>query len=1014
MKNIFFIVLLFVILSVNYDTNAQSVDSTLKGMNWRNIGPNRGGRSLGIAGSSKNKYEYYFGAVGGGLWKTTDGGLNWKPITDGQLTSSSVGAVAVSESNPDIIYIGTGETAFRGNIMQGDGVYKSTDAGKTWKNIGLKNTQSIARVRIHPTNPDIVYVSALGHAFGPNEDRGVFKTIDGGKTWNKILYVNDKAGAEDLVIDPHHPEIIYASIWEVYRTPYKMWADIGTSALYKSVDGGASWTIISKNPGMPAVVGKVGVAVSPADGNRVWAIVESPEGGLYRSDDGGANWKLVNNERKLRQRAFYYSRIVADPKDKNTVYGLNVNFYKSTDGGVSFKTEIKVPHGDNHDLWIDPSDPMRLAAANDGGGTISINGGLSWTDEDFPTAQLYHITVTNDFPYQVAGAQQDNSTVALPSEDYRHRTLRTNSTKPGMGFAYEVGGGESGYITQDPKNPDIFYAGSQGALLTRINRVTGQWRDVQVYPRFFSGEEAKTLPERWQWTYPIVFSPVDPNVLFTCSQHVWKTTNEGQSWERISPDLTYNDSSTLGVSGGVITRDMNGPEIYGTVFALAPSYQDVNIIWAGSDDGLIHITKDGGKHWENITPKDMPKNTRVSIIEASHFNSGTAYVAAKRYQMNDRAPYIWKTTDFGKTWTKIITGIRSDDYVHSIREDITRAGLLYAGSEHGIWVSYNDGANWESLRLNLPDVQVSDVQVTEKDLVIGTHGRSIYILDDISPVRLKDAGIQAGLHLFKPYYAVRSVQKAVFQYYLDSTKKDLKIEILDAQGKLVNTFIGELTKTKKENGEGDEEEEDRKPKPPTIKTGLNVFEWDLKYPSASYFKGMIFWSAPVYSGPTALPGNYQVRITSGAQVVTENFEIKMDPRIKDITMADMQEKFNLAIQIRDQVTLANNAVIKIRSIKEKLNDEAKASKKGLSKKSLNLIAAISAIEENIYQVRNQSSQDPLNFPIKLNNKLASLMRVVESGDYKPTAGSYKVFDELKAELAVELNQLNKLLTDAKM
>lgn len=1014
MKNIFFIVLLFVILSVNYDTNAQSVDSTLKGMNWRNIGPNRGGRSLGIAGSSKNKYEYYFGAVGGGLWKTTDGGLNWKPITDGQLTSSSVGAVAVSESNPDIIYIGTGETAFRGNIMQGDGVYKSTDAGKTWKNIGLKNTQSIARVRIHPTNPDIVYVSALGHAFGPNEDRGVFKTIDGGKTWNKILYVNDKAGAEDLVIDPHHPEIIYASIWEVYRTPYKMWADIGTSALYKSVDGGASWTIISKNPGMPAVVGKVGVAVSPADGNRVWAIVESPEGGLYRSDDGGANWKLVNNERKLRQRAFYYSRIVADPKDKNTVYGLNVNFYKSTDGGVSFKTEIKVPHGDNHDLWIDPSDPMRLAAANDGGGTISINGGLSWTDEDFPTAQLYHITVTNDFPYQVAGAQQDNSTVALPSEDYRHRTLRTNSTKPGMGFAYEVGGGESGYITQDPKNPDIFYAGSQGALLTRINRVTGQWRDVQVYPRFFSGEEAKTLPERWQWTYPIVFSPVDPNVLFTCSQHVWKTTNEGQSWERISPDLTYNDSSTLGVSGGVITRDMNGPEIYGTVFALAPSYQDVNIIWAGSDDGLIHITKDGGKHWENITPKDMPKNTRVSIIEASHFNSGTAYVAAKRYQMNDRAPYIWKTTDFGKTWTKIITGIRSDDYVHSIREDITRAGLLYAGSEHGIWVSYNDGANWESLRLNLPDVQVSDVQVTEKDLVIGTHGRSIYILDDISPVRLKDAGIQAGLHLFKPYYAVRSVQKAVFQYYLDSTKKDLKIEILDAQGKLVNTFIGELTKTKKENGEGDEEEEDRKPKPPTIKTGLNVFEWDLKYPSASYFKGIIFWSAPVYSGPTALPGNYQVRITSGGQVVTENFEIKMDPRIKDITMADMQEKFNLAIQIRDQVTLANNAVIKIRSIKEKLNEEATASKKGLSKKSLNLIAAISAIEENIYQVRNQSSQDPLNFPIKLNNKLASLMRVVESGDYKPTAGSYKVFDELKAELAVELNQLNKLLSDAKM
>lgn len=988
---------------------AQVKDSTLKGMSWRNIGPNRGGRSLGIAGSSARKLEYYFGAVGGGLWKTTDGGLNWKPVTDGQLTSSSVGAVAVSESNPDIVYIGTGETEFRGNIMQGDGVYKSTDAGKTWKNIGLKNTQSISRVRVHPTNPDIVYVSALGHAFGPNEERGVFKTIDGGKTWNKVLYVNEKAGAEDLVIDQQNPEIIYASIWEVYRTPYKMWADVGTSALYKSTDGGASWKVISKNPGMPAVVGKIGVAVSPADGNRVWAIVESPEGGLYRSDDGGANWKLVNNERKLRQRAFYYSRIVADPKDKNTVYGLNVNFYKSTDGGVSFKTEIKVPHGDNHDLWIDPNDPMRLASSNDGGGTVSINGGLSWTDEDYPTAQLYHITVTKDFPYQVAGAQQDNTTIALPSEDYRHRAVRTNSSKPGIGFAYEVGGGESGYIAQDPKNPDIFYAGSQGALLTRINRMTGQVRDVQVYPRFFSGEEAKTLPERWQWTYPIVFSPVDPNVLFTCSQHVWKTTNEGQSWEQISPDLTYNDTATLGVSGGVITRDMNGPEIYGTVFALAPSYHDVNIIWAGSDDGLVHITKDGGKHWENITPKDMPKNTRVSIIEASHFNAGTAYIAAKRYQMDDRTPYIWKTNDFGKTWTKIITGIRADDYVHAVREDITRAGLLYAGTEHGVWVSYNDGGSWESLSLNLPDVQVSDVQVTEKDLVVGTHGRSIYVLDDISPVRTKDAGIQAGLHLFKPYYAVRTVQKAVFQYYLDSTIKDLKIEIFDAKNNLVKTFIGVLPKVKKENGEMDEDEDDRKPQPPTIKTGLNKFEWDLKYPAATNFKGMILWSAPVYAGPTAVPGNYKVAITAGGKTVSENFEIKMDPRVNDVTLADMQEKFNLSIQIRDEVSKANEAVIKIRAIKEKINGEAKAKNTTVSKANQSMITELSAIEENLYQVRNQSSQDPLNFPIKLNNKLASLMRVVESGDYKPTAGSYKVFEELKAELALEINHLDKVL-----
>jgi photosystem II stability/assembly factor-like uncharacterized protein len=990
-------------------------DSTnvLKGMTWRNIGPNRGGRSLGISGSPSRKNEYYFGAVGGGLWKTTDGGLNWKPVTDGQLTSSSVGAVAVSPSNPDIIYIGTGETEFRGNIMQGDGVYKSIDAGKTWKNIGLKNTQSISRVRVHPTNPDIVYVSALGHAFGPNEERGVFKTIDGGKTWNKVLYVNDKAGAEDLVLDPQNPETIYTSIWEVYRTPYKMWADIGTAALYKSSNGGATWQMLSKNPGMPKVVGKIGVTVSPVDSNRVWAIVESPDGGLYRSDDGGANWKLVNNERKLRQRAFYYSRIVADPKDKNSIYGLNVNFYKSTDGGVSFKTEIKVPHGDNHDLWIDPTDPMRMATSNDGGGSVSINGGLSWTDEDFPTAQLYHITTTSDFPYQVAAAQQDNSTIALPSEDYRHRAVRTNSTKAGMGFGYDVGGGESGYITQDPKNPDIFYAGSQGALLTRINRMTGQVRDVQVYPRFFSGEEAKTLPERWQWTYPIVFSPVDPKVLFTCSQHVWKTTNEGQSWEQISPDLTYNDSTTLGVSGGVITRDMNGPEIYGTVFALAPSYQDVNIIWAGSDDGLLHITKDGGKHWINITPKDMPKNTRVSIIEASHFNAGTAYVAAKRYQMDDRTPYIWKTSDFGATWKKIITGIRADDYVHAIREDITRPGLLYAGSEHGIWVSYNDGDNWESLRLNLPDVQVSDIAVTEKDIVIATHGRSIYVLDDVAPVRTKDKGIQTGLHLFKPYYAVRNVQKAVFQYYLDKDIKDLKIEILNKEGVLIQSFIGALPKEKKDSALVDEDEDDRKPVAPTIKPGLNTFEWDLKYPGATYFKGMIFWSAPVYTGPMAVPGTYQVRMTAGGKSVTEAFEIKLDPRATDVRIADVEEKFKLAIQIRDEVTKANDAVIKIRTIKEKLNTELATAHPKVAKELKNSIQQLSVIEENLYQVKNQSAQDPLNFPIKLNNKLAALMRVVESGDYKPTDGSYKVFAELKAELANELNHLDFLLKPKK-
>lgn len=998
-------VLVFVIAITENIAQKNTSDSNalFKGMSWRNIGPNRGGRSLGIAGSSKRKLEYYFGAVGGGLWKTIDGGLNWKPVTDGQITCSSVGAVAVSESNPDIVYIGTGETEFRGNIMQGDGMYKSTDAGKTWKHIGLNNSQSISRVRIHPTNPDIVYVSVLGHAFGPNEERGVFKTIDGGKTWNKVLYKGDKAGAADLVIDPKNPENIYATIWEVYRTPYKMWADVGTSGLFKSTDGGTTWKELTKNEGMAkGPVGKIGVTVSPVDPNRVWAIVEANDGGLYRSDDGGTHWKMVNNERKLRQRAFYYSRIVADPTNKDGIYGLNVNFYKSIDGGVTFKQSIKVPHGDNHDLWIDPTDPMRLAAANDGGGTISVNGGLSWTDEDFPTAQLYHITTTVDFPYQVAGAQQDNSTIAVPSEGWNHMTVRTNATKPGMGYAFAVGGGESGYIAQDPKNPDVFYAGSQGALLTRFNRATGQYRDVQVYPRFFSGEEAKTLPERWQWTYPIVFSPVDPKRLYVCSQHVWMTVNEGQTWQKISPDLTYADTNTLGTSGGVITRDMNGPEIYATVFALAPSKHDANIIWAGSDDGLIHITKNGGKTWENITPSDLPKNTRVSIIEASKYSAGTAYIAAKRYQMDDRTPYIWKTNDFGKHWKKIITGIRKDDYVHSIREDITRKGLLYAGTEHGIWVSFNDGENWQSLQLNLPDVQVSDLAVTEKDLVIGTHGRSIYVLDDIAPIReFTDSASSKMVHLYKPYYAVRNLQNAVFYYTLKDTN-DIKIEVLDAKNTLIQSFVGSKIKPKIDSTEEDDEDS-RKPNPPSVNIGLNRFEWNLRYPDASSFKGMILWSASV-RGPLAPPGKYQVRLSAGGKTITQSFEIKIDPRVKGVTIADAEERFKLAMMVHQQVGKANDAVITIRAIKDKMKKE------GVLEANEKVVAELNKIEENIYQVKNQSSQDPLNFPIKLNNRLAALERSIETGEGKPTDGAYKVYAELTAELSKELTTLDKIIT----
>ena len=504
------------------------------------------------------------------------------------------------------------------------------------------------------------------------------------------------------------------------------------SGLFKSMDGGETWTELTRKPGMPdGVIGKIGVAVSPADSNRIWAIVENDNGGVFRSNDGGDTWAKVNEERRLRQRAFYYSRIYADTKDRDTVYVLNTSFYKSTDGGETYET-ISVPHGDNHDLWIDPNDPKRMINSNDGGGNVSINGGETWTEQDYPTAQLYHVATTKDFPYHVCGAQQDNSTACVPSAGWANLRM---PRRPLGEWLYSVGGGESGYIAPHPTNPDLFYAGSQGALLTRYDRRTGQIRDIQVSPRFFSGEPASALPERWQWTFPIVFSPHDPNVLYTTSQHVWKTTNDGQTWERISPDLTLADPETLGYSGGPITGDMNGPEIFGTIFAVAPSKHDADTIWTGSDDGLVYVTRNGGRTWNDVTPPDLPRWSRVSIIDASAHDPAAAYVAAKRYLLDDRAPYIYKTHDYGESWTMIVDGIREDDYVHAVREDPKRAGLLYAGTEHGVWVSFDDGARWQSLSLNLPDVQVADLVVEAYDVVIGTHGRSMWVLDDIDALR---------------------------------------------------------------------------------------------------------------------------------------------------------------------------------------------------------------------------------------------------------------------------------------
>jgi photosystem II stability/assembly factor-like uncharacterized protein len=1000
---------------------APAYDPALFGsLTWRSIGPPRGGRSIASAGSSSRPLEYYFGATGGGLWKTTDGGLTWHPVTDGQVKSSSVGAVAVSQSNPDVVYIGMGETELRGNIMQGDGVYKSTDAGKTWKHMGLADTQAISRIRVHPANADVVYVSALGHPYGPNAERGVFRSRDGGQTWTKVLFRNLRSGAVDLCLDPKNPDVLFAAIWDAYRTPWSLSSGGPGSGLFKSTDGGDHWTEITRNPGMPGgIVGKIGVAVSGADGNRVYAIVENENGGVFVSDDGGATWKLLSDDRRLRQRAFYYTRIYADPKAKDTLYVLNTSFFRSTDGGKTYRT-VPTPHGDNHDLWIDPANPLRMVESNDGGADVSQNGGQTWTGQEYPTAQLYHVATTRDIPYHVCGAQQDSSTICVSS---------AAAGRGGRGGTapYAVGGGESGYIAPHPTNPNLFYAGSQGALLTRFDRRSGTTRDIQVYPMFFSGESAGSLKERWQWTFPIVFHPMDASILYTSSQHLWKTVDDGRTWQQISPDLTRGDPKTLGDSGGPITHDQNGPEIYGTIFTIAPSHKEKDTIWTGSDDGVVEITRDGGKHWSKITPPGMPDFGRVSLIDASPNDAAAAYVAVKNYQNDDLRPYIFKTGDYGKTWSKITNGIGENDFVHAVREDPGKRGLLFAGTEHGIYVSFNDGGEWQSLALNLPDTQVPDLVIEGNDLVIATHGRSFYVLDNITPLRqLTPAVVTASAYLFKPPTAVRNVGQGRISYFLKQPAEKVQIDILDAKGQIVRTYTGspeddarggrggrggrgaaEDAPSEDEGGGGGGRGAAAPPVP--RKAGINNFAWDLRYPGAKGFQGMILWSGG-RGGAVAVPGQYTVRLSVNGQVLSERLNLEKDPRIDSVTIADLTEQFKLAIQIRDRTTEANEMVIAVRELKKQMEDRLKQNSEAALKTAFEDFGKkLSAVEEEIYQVRNRSNQDPLNFPIKLNNKLAALERVVESGDGRPNASSYTVFKELSDQVAAQKGKLDAVL-----
>jgi len=1017
---------------------------TLKGLAWRSIGPLRGGRSITISGVKGRPKDGYFGATGGGLWKTTDGGESWAPITDGQIHSSSVGALAVSESNPDILFIGMGEACIRGNIQPGDGVYKSTDAGKTWTHVGFGASQAISKIRIHPSNPQIVFVASFGRYGTPSEERGIYKSTDGGATWRRTLFRDPRTGGVDISIDPHNPNVMFAALWEAYRVEYQMSSGGPGSGLFKSTDGGEHWTEVTRNPGLPrGVVGKIGVAVSGADSNRVYAIVENENGGLFSSDDGGATWKLVNEGRNLRQRAFYYTHVTADPKDKDTVYVLNVGTFKSTDGG---KTMVNFAGGDSHDLWIDPDDTQHIMHASDSGGAITYNGASpqrTWTSRDYATGQFYHVVATAHVPYHVCGAQQDSSTICVPSETNLTPQGRGGRGGAGGGGAgrggaipatYGAGGSEPGYIAPDPKDPDVFFSGgNNGSFLIRLNRKTNETREVGPYPRMFSGEPSSALVERWQWTYPIIFSPVDPNVLYTSSQHVWKTTNGGQSWEKISGDLTRHDPKTLGESGGPITKDMNAPEVYATVFALGPGKTDANVLWTGSDDGVVSFTKDGGKTWATVTPKDMPEFGRVSQIDASALDPGTAYIAVKKPLLDDLRPYIFRTHDSGRTWTRIVNGLGPTDYVHVVREDPTRRGLLYAGTQHGVYVSYNDGDRWEPLSLNLPDTQISDLIVEENDIAIATHGRGFYILDNIAPVREAATAASADAYLFKPGDAIRGAGGATISYLLKQPAKELRIDIMDNNGTVAFSIVGGEPNTGRGRGRGagrgqpataDTPDPNAPPVdenvtpaggrgrggPPTtsMAAGLNRTTWNLDYPGPTTFPGMVLWGATT-SGPAAPPGTYQVRLTVDGKSQTQPLVVKRHP-LRSATDADLKEQFDLGIRIRDKASEANNAVILIRSVKQQVKDRlAKSSDPQLADAGGKLAANLSAVEEAIYQVKNQSSQDPLNFPIRINNRIASLLRAVNTGDGKPIASINPILQDLIGELKVQTDKLQQVL-----
>ena len=988
--------------------NTTKIDPKLhESVQYRSIGPFRGGRSAAAVGVPNQSKVFYFGATGGGVWKTTDGGVTYKNISDGYF-GGSIGSVAVAPSDPNVLYVGGGEVTVRGNVSSGKGVWKSVDAGSTWTYSGLPNSRHIPRMVIHPQNPDIVYAAVLGDLYKPNNDRGVYKSIDGGKSWKKILFSDVQAGAVELVMDPSNPRHLYASTWRIQRTPYSLSSGGEGSALWKSTDSGATWKEISKNKGYAkGTLGIIGVTVSPVNANRVWSIVENKEeGGVYRSDDGGESWKHINESRSLRQRAWYYTKIYADTQDEDGVYVMNVSYHKSTDGGKTFSSH-NAPHGDHHDLWIAPEDNQRMIIADDGGAQVSYDGGTTWsTYHNQPTAQFYRVTTDNAFPYRIYVAQQDNSTIRV-----KHRSSGRYIDESDW---ESTAGGESAHIAIDPTNNEIVYGGSYDGFLTRVNHAKNSVRGINVWPDNPMGHGAEGMRYRFQWNFPILFSKHNPKRLYTFSNQVHVTESEGQEWKIISPDLTRNDPTKLKTSGGPITQDNTSVEYYCTIFAADESPLKEGLLWIGSDDGLIHLTQDGGENWSNITPKQLPEWTMINSIEPSPFDPGTCYVAGTRYKLGDYTPYLYKTTDYGVTWKTITKGIAKEDFTRVVRADPKQKGLLYAGTEHGIYVSYDDGTSWSSFQKNLPIVPITDLTIKNNSLIVASQGRSIWILDDLTVLhQLQPDNRNAQTLLFKPKESYRTKGRGgkssltagtnlpngvIVHYFLknyDAEKDTVELQFQSEDGAVIKTYS---TKDKKNKLE--------------VKAGGNEFVWDTRYDGAEKLEGMIFWSAS-FSGAKAVPGSYKVRLAVNGKEQTQDFTILPDPR-SESSVADMQKQFDFVNEVNQTVDKAHKAIKNMREIRSKLKDFVKQNQSDST--ATKLVAQAKTIQEDLlevektlYQTQNRSNQDPLNFPIRLTNKLGHLNRLLTIDDFPPTNQDLAVKEELTAAVEVAMERYQQLI-----